>query len=91
MLLVPCIDKVKGERSSVGICLLDGSVLQPTEAAGGEGKDLAALGSSVHRGVSRVLTPVLCPLHCKGSTAQSVGHGSNPLQQLCRFTEDMRG
>lgn len=80
MLLVLCIDKVKGERSNVGICLLDGSILQPAEAGGGEGKGLAALGSPVHRQVSQVLTPVLCPLQCKGSTAQSVGHGPNPLQ-----------
>lgn len=38
VLLVLCIDKVKGERSNVGICLLDVGILQPAEAGGGEGK-----------------------------------------------------
>lgn len=58
-LLVLCIDKVKGERSNVCACLLDGGILQPTEAGGGEGKGLAALGSPVHRRASQVLAAVI--------------------------------
>lgn len=79
VLLVLCIDMVKEERYNAGICLLDRSILQPTESRGEE-KGLAALGSPAPGCCLQVLTSVLCTLHFKCNTAQDSRNGSNPLQ-----------
>lgn len=73
---------------NTGVCLLDRGVLQPAEARG-EGEGLIDLGTPVHGGVSQMLKPVLCFLHCKVSTAQSPGCGSNLLQRLHGFAENL--
>lgn len=62
---------------NTGVCLLDRGILQPAEARGEE-KGLVAIGTPVHRGVSKMLKPLLCFVECKISTVQSPGCGSNP-------------
>lgn len=73
---------------NTGVRLLDRGILQPAEARG-EGKGLIDLGTPLHRGVSQMLKPVLRFLRCKVSTAQSPGCGSNPLQRLHGFAENL--